>query len=116
MQKFVNTQYLRSEAMSANAQLLVLLPSSQQPVMPILTTLSANDTDTLQMLRLSSSPLPSIQSFENHGIAALLPPLQEDVFDSTVVRDLELLYTQLYPNKIIARFTFLHTSWTCYFV
>ena len=103
MRKFVNTQHLRSEAMLANAQLLALLPGSQQPVMPTLTTLSANDTDTLQMLRLSSSPLPSIQSFENHGIAALLPPLREDVFDSTVVRDLESLYTQLYPNKVIAR-------------
>ena len=69
----------------------------------ILTTLSINDTDTLQMLRLSSSPLPSVQSFENHGIAALLPLLREDVFDSTIVTDLGLLYTQLCPNKVIAR-------------
>ena len=103
MRKFVNAQHLRSEGNLADAQLLSLLPSSQQTAKPTLTTVSINDTDTLQILRLSSSPLPSVQSFENRGIASLLPPLREDVFDSTMVKDLELLYTQLYPDKVVTR-------------
>ena len=100
MRKFVNAQRLRSEA---NAQILSLLPSYQQTSQPTSTLVSLNDEDALHILNLSTSPLTSIQSFENCGIASLLPPLREDVFDSTIVRDLELLYTQLYPNMRLAR-------------
>ena len=100
MRKFVNAQHLRSKANLADTQLLSLLPSSEQPAKPTLTAVSVNDTDILQILRLSSSPLPSIRYFENHGIVSLLPPLREGVFDSTIVKDLELLYTQLYPNEV----------------
>lgn len=61
-----------------------------------MTAVSVNDTDLLQISSLSS---PSIRYFENHGVVSLL----RDVFHSTIIKDLEMLYTQLYPNKVVAR-------------
>ena len=127
MRNFVNAKHLHSEAKLADVQLLSLLTDSEQPAKPALTAASVRDTDILQILRLSSSPLPSIQSFENHGIATLLPPLQEDVFDSTInrqrfrialhsaaasVRDTDILQIL----RLSSCFTLLCSIWTCYFV
>ena len=93
---------LRSEAALADTQLLSLLPS-QQPSTSSLTSVPSED-DTLRMLKMSSSPLTSIHSFENYcGIAALLPPFREDVFASELVKELELLYKQLYPHRVVGR-------------
>lgn len=93
MRKFVSTQRLRSEAFLANVELMSLLPSTLPP-----TCTSVMNVDTLTILNMSSSPLTTIQSFGSSGNATVLPPVREDIFNSEMLKDLELLYGQLYPS------------------
>lgn len=60
-----------------------------------------DDEHALKILKMSTDPLSSIDSFENFGVSALLPPFREDVLDSMFVKDLESLYSQLYPCQVI---------------
>ena len=101
MRKFINSQQLRDHTALAHPQLLSLLPSFQQEPTPStpLIGFCLNDSDVLKMLKISSSPIASIDTFENRGQAKLLPPLHQHVLKSEKVEDLQKLYSELYPEK-----------------
>lgn len=103
MRKFTNAQWLHSSVSGkANPQLLSLLPMHDlltDLVTP--TSLQMDDVHTLELLNMSSLPLSSIKSFGNEGFVKLMPPLYEDILFPEQVDNLNFLYQQLYPNKVV---------------
>ena len=91
MRKFITSQQLRDHAALTHPQLLSLLPSFQQAPTPStpLIGFCLNDSDVLKALKISSSPIASIDTLENHGQAKLLPPLHQHVLKSEKVEDLQ---------------------------
>ena len=101
MRKFISAQRLHDEASLVNKQLLSVFPF-KQPVSSSLSHGFSDDKDVLKAIRLSTASLHSIETYDISGIAALLPPLHEDIFSSELLKDLELLYAQLYPHQSAA--------------
>ena len=93
---------MRNISGKANPQLSSLLPMHglfTDLVTP--TFLEMDDVHTLELLNMSSLPLPSIKSFGNQGVVKLLPPLHEDILYPEQASNLNSLYKQLYPNKVV---------------
>ena len=78
------------------------MPSHEKSV-SLLTASDTSDVKVLEVLRISTSPLSSIQKFGSVGIATLCSPLFEGVFDATTVDFLTMLYNQLYPSEVVCR-------------
>ena len=93
---------------SSTPTLLSLLPSFQQASTPSTSLIGSclNDSDILKMLKMASSPIVAIDTFENCGRAKLLPPLHQDVLMSEQVDDLPMLYRELYLEKEVDVSTF----------
>jgi len=103
MRKFTNAQWLHSSVSAkVNSQLSSLLP--MHDLFTDLTTrtfLQMDDVHTLELLNMSSLPISSIKSFGNEGVVKLLPPLHEHILFPEQVSNLNSLYKQLYPNKVV---------------
>ena len=102
MRKFVHSQQLRSEIALVHPELLSVFPSQQPSGLSTLTDIADDKDETLLLLQYSSSRLTAIASFESCGIVTMLSPTHEHIFEADEVRCLEALYTQLYPQIVLA--------------
>ena len=94
MRKFIHSQMLLNAKGDACPEFMVVLQAGNKrdPTMP---SVCYTDIDCLKLLNVSTAHLPSV-SFELNHTVTLLPPLRQCVFPADLVKNLKLLYQQLY--------------------
>lgn len=100
MMRFCREQELTSLTLPKDEEFLTLLPKGSNNM---LQNDYSGDNEVAQYLKLAYTPLNDIKSFmlteQLTFLIRKLPPLHEKVFSSTLVKELQCIYQQLYPSK-----------------
>ena len=104
MRKFLMDQAVQSLNVSPQDPFYSLLPSRSESanLTVVVSDICSTGTSALNTVCLHKEELHLIDSFVN-GIVILLPPFRE-VFESSEVQHLTMLYNPLYPSKHVSHF------------
>lgn len=105
MRKFLMDQAVQSLNVSPQDPFYSLLPSRSESanLTVVVSDICSTGTSALNTVCLHKEELHLIDSFVNNGIVIPLPPFRE-VFESSEVQHLTMLYNQLYPSKHVSHF------------
>ena len=98
MRKFITTQAVNEISRACDPQLSSLLPRKKEVITEALTF---DDDATLNILRMTTSPLSSFLYID--GKVELLPPLNRSVFPFEMLQQLKAMYQELFPSQTVTK-------------
>ena len=114
MRKFCQEQEIDSIDTPFMSDIQKFLPQTSQGTSSV-TTQCATDEQVLSFLRIAYAPLQNISTFSilprDHSFVKALSPYEEKFLDSGLVKDLQTIYEQLYPNKRIAHMPYYYKEY-----
>ncbi len=107
MRKFCQEQEVGSIDTPFMSDIRKFLPQTTQTAESV-TTQCTTDGQVLSLLRIGHAPLQSIATFaipsKDHSLVKALSPYEERYLESSLVKELQTVYEQLYPNRTHALF------------
>ncbi len=111
MRKFCQEQEVGSIDTPFMSDLRKFLPQTSQTAESV-TTQCTTDDQVLSLLRIGHAPLQSIATFaispNNHSLVKALSPYEEQYLEFSLVKELQTVYEQLYPNKRITHMPYFY--------